>query len=90
MNALKNTQRGTTLIEVLVAILVTATGVMGAASMQINSLKFNQTAKFRSSAVFLANDIADRLRANRGQALGGSYDIAVDDEAPSGDTTAMS
>ena len=77
-------QRGTTLIEVLVAILVTAIGVMGAAAVQLNAVKFNQTAKFRSTAVFLANDIADRLRANRAAALNGNYDIAMDDDAPSG------
>lgn len=77
-------QRGTTLIEVLVAILVTAIGVMGAAAVQLNAVKFNQTAKFRSTAVFLANDIADRLRANRTAALNGDYDIAMDDDAPSG------
>ena len=77
-------QRGTTLIEVLVAILVTAIGVMGAAAAQLNAVKFNQTAKFRSTAVFLANDIADRLRANRTAALNGDYDIAMDDDAPSG------
>lgn len=77
-------QRGTTLIEVLVAILVTAIGVMGAAAVQLNAVKFNQTAKFRSTAVFLANDIADRLRANRAAALNGDYDIAMDDDAPSG------
>ncbi len=77
-------QRGITLIEVLVAILVTAIGVMGAAAVQLNAVKFNQTAKFRSTAVFLANDIADRLRANRAAALNGDYDIAMDDDAPSG------
>ena len=77
-------QRGSTLIEVLVAILITAIGVMGAAAVQLNAVKFNQTAKFRSTAVFLANDIADRLRANRTAALNGNYDIAMDDDAPSG------
>ncbi|WP_372865580.1 type IV pilus modification protein PilV [Spongiibacter sp.] len=78
-------QRGTTLIEVLIAILVTATGVMGAAAMQINSVKYNQMAKFRSAAVFLANDISDRMRANRPVALAGGYDIAAADGSPTGD-----
>ncbi len=45
-------QRGATLIEVLVALLITAIGVMGAAAVQLNSVKFNQAAKFRSNAVF--------------------------------------
>lgn len=77
-------QIGMTLIEVLVAVLVTATGVMGAAALQLNAVKFNHTANTRSAAVFLANDIADRLRANRASALLGGYDIALDDDAPTG------
>lgn len=84
MEAMRH-QQGSTLIEVLVAILLTAVGVMGAAAVQLQSVKFNQTAKFRSTAVFLANDIADRLRANRGEALDGSYDLEMTDDAPSGD-----
>jgi|TARA_R110001592_G_scaffold326974_2_gene608006 type IV pilus assembly protein PilV len=78
-------QRGTSLIEVLIAVLVTATGVMGAAALQLNAVKFNQVASFRSHAVFLANDITDRMRANRANAMAGSYDIAVDADAPTGD-----
>ena len=77
-------QRGATLIEVLVALLITAIGVMGAAAVQLNSVKFNQAAKFRSNAVFLANDISDRMWANRVVALKGDYDIAIDDDAPTG------
>ncbi len=80
-----NRQRGTSLIEVLIAVLVTATGVMGAAALQLNAVKFNQVANFRSHAVFLANDITDRMRANRANATAGNYDIAVDADAPSGD-----
>lgn len=80
-------QAGVTLIEVLVAVLITAVGVMGAAAMQLNSVKFNQAANTRSTAVFLANDIADRLRANRAIAILGGYDLAMADSAPSG--TAM-
>ena len=77
-------QRGVTLIEVLIAVLITATGVLGAAAMQLNSVKFNQAANIRSAAVFLANDISDRMRANRDLALGGAYDLALDADAPKG------
>jgi len=81
---MKRFQRGATLIEVLVAVLITATGVMGAAALQLNSVKFNQLANVRSTAVFLANDITDRMRANRVRAIAGAYDIAVADSAPTG------
>lgn len=84
MEASLQSERGATLIEVLVALLITAIGVMGSAATQLNSVKFNQAAKLRSNAVLLANDISDRMRANRVVALGGDYDIAVDEEPPSG------
>ena len=84
MTSFLHSQRGATLIEVLIALLITAIGVMGAAAVQLNSVKFNQAAKFRSNAVFLANDISDRMRANRVMALKGDYDIAVDDDPPAG------
>jgi type IV pilus assembly protein PilV len=80
----RSRQRGVTLIEVLVAVLITATGVLGAAAMQLNAVKFNQTSATRSTAVFLANDISDRLRANRADALAGRYDLAMNNDAPTG------
>ncbi|MFT6550709.1 MAG: type IV pilus assembly protein PilV [Zhongshania marina] len=82
----RRSQLGITLVEVLVAVLITATGVLGAAALQLNSTKFNQMANTRSAAVFLANDMADRLRANRERAGTGSYDLALDADAPEGDT----
>jgi type IV pilus assembly protein PilV len=77
-------QLGVTLVEVLVAVLITATGVLGAAALQLNSVKFNQAANTRSAAVFLASDMADRLRANRALALGGSYDLTMEATIPKG------
>lgn len=74
-------QRGVGLIEVLVALFVLAVGVLGAAAMQTNALKFNQTASFRSQATFLAYEITDAMRANRTVALAGGYDIGLDDDA---------
>ncbi|MFQ3200587.1 MAG: type IV pilus assembly protein PilV [Zhongshania sp.] len=80
----RSRQRGVTLIEVLVAVLITATGVLGAATMQLNAVKFNQISTTRSIAVFLANDISDRMRANRADALVGRYDLGMNNDAPTG------
>jgi type IV pilus assembly protein PilV len=55
---------GFTLIEVLVAILVLAIGLLGLAGLQATSLRNNQSAYNRSQATQLAYDIADRMRAN--------------------------
>jgi len=63
---IKNT--GFTLIEVLIAMLVLAVGLLGLAGLQAKSLKNNQRAYNRSQATQLAYDIADRMRANKGAA----------------------
>ncbi len=78
----RRSQRGVGLIEVLVAILVLAVGVLGAAALQMNALKFNQTASVRSQATFFAYEIIDRMRANRDVARNGGYSIALTDGVP--------
>ena len=75
---------GFSLIEVLVALVITALGVLGLVGAHLNAMKFNHIASVRSHATFLAYDIADRMRANRRAALFGSYDLALSDTAPSG------
>lgn len=75
---------GFSLIEVLVALVVTALGVLGLVGAHLNAMKFNDTASVRSHATLLAYDIADRMRANRRDALSGSYDLALSDTAPTG------
>lgn len=61
---LKKSSSGFTLIEVLVAIIVLAMGLLGFAALQTVTLKNNQSAYNRSVATQLAYDIADRMRAN--------------------------
>lgn len=78
---------GFSLIEVLVALVITALGIVGLVAAQLNALKFNQTADVRTHATLLAYDIADRLRANREAALAGHYDIALSDAAPAASST---
>lgn len=87
-------QRGTTLIEVLIALLVLSVGLLGMAGLQMTSLKSNHSAYYRSQASLLAYDIADRMRANRKAALDGEYDLALSAQtcnpalAPSGSLAA--
>ncbi|MCY1278508.1 type IV pilus modification protein PilV [compost metagenome] len=57
--------RGFTLIEVLVALLVLAIGLLGMVSLMVVSLQSNQGAYQRSQASLIAYDMADRLRLNR-------------------------
>lgn len=66
-------QRGYTLIEVLVAMLVFSLGLLGMAGLQIEGLKQNQNAYVRSQALIAAGDIADRMRSNVTGVAAGSY-----------------
>lgn len=61
-------QRGFTLVEVLVALIVLAIGLLGLAQLQARGLKFNQDAYVRSQATTLAYEIIDRMRSNRDSA----------------------
>lgn len=61
-------QRGFTLIEAMVALIVLSVGLLGIAAMYVETLRANRTSLFRTQAVTLASDIADRMRANRAPA----------------------
>lgn len=51
-------------MEVLVAMLVLAIGLLGLASLQAQSLRFNHDSYVRSQATILAGEIADTMRAD--------------------------
>lgn len=54
-----------TLLEVLIALVVVATGLLGVAALNVASLGANRSALLRARAVLLAADMADRIIANR-------------------------
>jgi type IV pilus assembly protein PilV len=64
---------GFTLVEVLVALVVLSIGLLGIASLQVSSLRWNHGASKRSQATLLAYDILDRMRANPIAARAGAY-----------------
>jgi len=70
-------QRGFTLIEVLVTVIILAIGLLGLAGLQLTALKYNHSAYMRSQAIILTNDITDRMRANLDMATAGNYSIAL-------------
>jgi type IV pilus assembly protein PilV len=57
-------QTGSSLVEVMVALFVLAIGLLGILAMQSKSMQYNQSAHVYSQAVYLANDIAERIRLN--------------------------
>lgn len=58
-------QQGFTMVEVLVALVVLAIGLLGIAALYLNSLQSGRTAIYRTEAITLAADLADRIRMNR-------------------------
>lgn len=70
-------QKGFTMIEVLVALVVLAIGMLGIAALYLNSLQAGRSAIYRTEAVNLAADLADRIRANR-TALAGYSNVYAD------------
>jgi type IV pilus assembly protein PilV len=70
-------QRGVSLIEVLVAILVISLGILAMVAMQVNATKFTKTSEIRTMGALLVGDLADRMRANRDGFTTGAYAYQV-------------
>lgn len=58
-------QSGFGIVEVMVALVVLAVGMLGIASLYVTTLRSSNSAISRMQAVNLVADIADRIRANR-------------------------
>lgn len=76
-------QQGASLVEVLVAMVVIALGLLGNVSLLAQSLKSNNTAYYRSQATLLASDVLERMRSNLPAAMAGSYNLSMG-SSPSG------
>ncbi|WP_366935822.1 type IV pilus modification protein PilV [uncultured Marinobacter sp.] len=64
---------GFTMIEILVTLFILAIGLLGLAGLLFEGMRNNQGSYLRTQASILAYDMADRMRANRAEAQGGSY-----------------
>lgn len=59
-----SSERGFTLIEVLVAIAILTLGAGGVAAMQLHALRMVRHSSYQTSATQLAAELADIMRAN--------------------------
>jgi type IV pilus assembly protein PilV len=59
--AIKQFEKGAGFIEVLIALVVLAIGLLGVLSMQARGLGSNQRAVFASEINFLSSDMTDRI-----------------------------
>lgn len=57
-------QRGFSLVEVLIALVIMSIGMLGIAGLYVQSMQAGRTSMLRHHAVTLAGDVADRIRAN--------------------------
>jgi len=80
-------QRGATLIEVLISVLVLAVGLLGLAATQMMSMKNGNSAHQRYMATLAAHDMAERMRANAAGVDQGSYYGEVGEGADNGSQT---
>jgi len=70
-------QRGFTLVEVLVSLVVLSIGLLGMAKLILVSSHSNDSAYMRSQATALAYEMLDNMRANVAAAEAHSYDTAM-------------
>lgn len=71
----RRSMRGVTMIEVLVAVVVLAFGLLGIATMQMAALRNSQSSMDRSQATVQSYAILDAMRANLAVARIGGYDL---------------
>ena len=79
-------QAGFSMIEVLVTLLIISLALLGTAGLQAYSMRLNQGGQFRTQAVFLVSDLAERMEANKT----GSVDLGAYVVATSGTPVAAS
>jgi len=70
--------RGDTMIEVLVTVLILAVGVLGVAAMQVTTFQNLSTSHSASVAAMVADDFAERMRANGAEVLLNTYNHSAD------------
>lgn len=57
-------QRGFTLVEVLVSVVILSIGVLGAVGMQAASLQSNREVRYQVIAASIARELAEKMRGN--------------------------
>ena len=66
-------QRGATLLEALIGILIFSIGILALVGMQALAIKHMSDAKYRSDASFFANEIIGQMWVNRASLVSYNY-----------------
>jgi type IV pilus assembly protein PilV len=64
---LRGREQGFSLLEVLVAVVILAFGLLGFALLQTMNVRYVQSANYRTQATNLAYDLTEQMRSNRFQ-----------------------
>ena len=72
----RRSQAGVGLLEVLIAVLIMAIGLLGIAALQAVTLKNTGSSAERTNAVIQTYAMLDTMRANRNQARSGAFDTS--------------
>ena len=72
--------KGSSLIEVMVALFILAIGLLGTLKMQIYSMQLHRVAYYNTQTSFLISQITDSIRSNKQVSAG--YAIDLDDPSP--------
>jgi type IV pilus assembly protein PilV len=71
------------MIEVLVSMVIISIALLGAAGLQLRAMQLGQGSQFRTQAILLANDLAERMEANKSAATAsGLYAVTETSTAP--------
>ncbi len=74
LKKIRNKQKGYTLFEVMISIIVLSMGMMALGSIMVRSLRYSKESANRFVATQQLYEIADRMRANHKGVSAGNYD----------------
>lgn len=69
-------QKGMSLLEVLVSVIIIAIGMLGIASMLLVSNQANNSSYMKQQAIQNVYNIFDKIKANSQAAINGSYNVS--------------
>jgi len=75
-------QRGVTLIEAMISLLIFSVGALGLAAMQLTAITASGDSQQRTMAIWKAQELADRIRSNPN--LRQLYVAAIGNQTPDG------
>jgi len=70
--------QGVSLIEVLVSIVIASIGLLALAGVNAASVRYTKMSQYRATATLLANEFAERMRANKAGFTAGNYAFVTD------------